>query len=325
MPDDAPDSPERTETYRMFDIVCLGEALGEFNAAPTEAGLFRFGLGGDTSNCAIAAARQQARVAYLSALGEDEAGTALRDLWQREGVDHTHVHTHPSAPTGLYFVNHGPEGHRFWYRRAGSAASLYGPQDLPRDLIARARVIHASGISQAISTTACDAVFEAFDHARANGVVTAYDTNLRLRLWPLARARAIIEAACALSDIVLPGLDDAAMLTGLSAPDAIVDHYLRKGARIVALTCGRDGSLVATPERRLRLPPVAVDCVDATGAGDCYDGAFLAEYVRSADAFAAGAYANVAAALSVRGYGAIGPIPLRHEVEARLTQERAGR
>jgi 2-dehydro-3-deoxygluconokinase len=307
----------------MFDIVCLGEALGEFNATHGEAGLFRFGHGGDTSNCAIAAARQSAKVAYVSALGDDEPGRSLRALWQAEGVDDSHVATVRDAPTGLYFVSHGPAGHAFSYLRAGSAASRYAPGDLPRKTIAGARVLQASGISQAISSSACDAVFEAFDLARASGVLTAYDTNLRLKLWPLARACAIIEAACALADIVLPGIDDAALLTGLSKPDAIVDHYLAKGAKVVALTLGKDGSLVATPDRRQMIVPVKVSAVDATGAGDCYDGAFLAEYVRTGDAFAAGAYANVAAALSTEGYGAIAPVPRRGQVEARMAAEAA--
>lgn len=307
----------------MTDIVCIGEPLGEFNATRGEAGEYRFGHGGDTSNCAIAAARQGARVAYAGALGNDEAGRSFRALWAAEQVDDAHVSTHPSAPTGLYFVAHGPEGHVFSYLRAGSAASLYGPTDLPRDLIASAKVVQASGISQAISASACDAVFEAFALARGLGVLTAYDTNLRLKLWPLTRARAIIHAACEMTDIVLPGLDDARLLTGLELPDAIVDFYLARGARVVALTLGVEGSLVATPERRQRFVPIKVEAIDATGAGDCYDGAFLAEYVRTGDAFAAGAYANVAAALSTQGYGAVAPLPRRAEVEARIAEETA--
>lgn len=309
----------------MFDVVCLGEALGEFNAAHGEAGMFRFGHGGDTANCAIAAARQEARTAYLSALGDDDAGRSFRALWQAEGVDDSHVATVADAATGLYFVSHGPSGHAFSYLRAGSAASRYSPADLPRQMIAQARVLQASGISQAISTSACDAVFEAFALARAAGVLTAYDTNLRLKLWPLARARSIIEAACAMSDIILPGIDDAMLLTGLSQPDAIADHYLSKGAKAVALTLGREGSLVATPARRQLMAPIRVDAVDATGAGDCYDGAFLAEYIRTGDAFAAGAYANVAAALSTEGYGAVAPMPRRAAVEARMALEATNR
>jgi 2-dehydro-3-deoxygluconokinase len=308
-------------TDTTIDILCIGEPLGEFNATRGEAGSFRFGHGGDTSNCAIAAARQGAKVAYAGALGDDAAGHSFRKLWAEEGVDDRFVATHPTAPTGLYFVDHGLQGHVFSYLRAGSAASLYGPRDLPRDLLGKVKVVQASGISQAISATACDAVFEAFALARAQGVTTAYDTNLRLKLWPLARARAIIHAACTMADIVRPGLDDATQLTGLSDPDAIVDFYLGLGAKVVALTLGQDGSLVATRERRERFVPIRVEAVDATGAGDCYDGAFLAEYVRTGDAFAAGAYANVAAALSTQGYGAVAPLPRRADVEARMAQE----
>ncbi|MGO4666497.1 sugar kinase [Bosea sp. 2RAB26] len=308
-------------TDKTLDILCIGEPLGEFNATRGEAGSFRFGHGGDTSNCAIAAARQGASVAYAGALGDDSAGRSFRELWARENVDDSHVTTHPTAPTGLYFVDHGPNGHVFSYLRAGSAASLCGPRDLPLDLVRSAKVVQASGISQAISASACDAVFEAFAAARASGVTTAYDTNLRLKLWPLTRARAIIHAACAMADIVLPGFDDATQLTGLSEPDAIADFYLGLGARIVALTLGHEGSLVATPERRQRFVPIKVDAIDATGAGDCYDGAFLAEYVRTGDPFVAAAYANVAAALSTLGYGAVAPLPKRADVEARMAVE----
>jgi 2-dehydro-3-deoxygluconokinase len=307
----------------MTDIVCIGEPLGEFNATRGEAGAYRFGLGGDTSNCAIAAARQGASVAYAGALGNDEPGRALRSAWAEEGIDDKHVSTHATAPTGLYFVAHGEQGHVFSYLRAGSAASLYGPADLPRELIASAKVVQASGISQAISASACDAVFEAFELARQNGVLTAYDTNLRLKLWPLTRARSIVHTACEMADIVLPGDGDAKLLTGLEEPDAIVDFYLRLGAKVVALTLGHEGSLVATPERRQRFVPIKVEAVDATGAGDCYDGAFLAEYIRTGDAFVAGAYANVAAALSTQGYGAVAPLPRRAEVEARIAAEAA--
>ncbi|CAM5764849.1 sugar kinase [Bosea minatitlanensis] len=311
-------------THSQIDLLCLGEPLGEFNATRAESGAFQFGQGGDTSNCAVAAARQGLSVGYVGALGDDMAGRSVRALWRREGVDDSHVATHPSAPTGLYFVDHGPSGHVFSYLRAGSAASLYGPGDLPLGLIGAARIVQASGISQAISASACDAVFTAFETARAAGVLTAYDTNLRLKLWPLARARAIIHAACAMADIVLPGLDDATQLTGLSEPDAIVDVYLGLGARVVALTLGHEGSLVATPVRRERFRPIKVDAIDATGAGDCYDGAFLAEYLRTGDAFAAGAYANVAAALSTQGYGAVAPVPRRADVEARMAAEARG-
>jgi 2-dehydro-3-deoxygluconokinase len=305
----------------MPDIIAIGEPLFELNQPRGEA-IFREGHGGDTSNCAIAAARQGASVAYVTAVGADQFGDSFLRLWQEEGVDTSAVTKSPVAHTGLYFITHGADGHVFSYMRAGSAASRLTPDDIPADMVRNARILHASGISQAISSSAADAVFAAMRIARAAGVTVSYDTNLRLRLWPLDRARAIIHAAVALADIVRPGIEDARHLTGLVEPDEIVDFYLSMGARIVALTLGPDGAIVATAERREVIPAIAVRLVDATGAGDMFDGAFLAEYLRTGDPFDAGRYANMAAALSTEGYGAVAPMPHRAAVEAAL---RAGR
>jgi 2-dehydro-3-deoxygluconokinase len=306
------------------DLICMGEPLIELNQTRPGEPHYLFGFGGDTSNCAIAAARQGAKVGYLTALGQDGFGDAFVELWASEGVDYSSVLRLAGPHTGVYFVSHGPGGHEFTYLRAGSAASRIGPRDVPRDYIARARILHLSGISLAISDSACDAALAAVEAAREAGVMVSLDTNLRLRLWPLPRARAIIGATAALSDILLPGLDDVRQLLGLDEPDAIVDHYLRQGARIVALTLGAVGALVATPERRERLKAHRVEAVDATGAGDTFDGAFLAEYLRTGDSFAAARWANAAAALATTGFGAVAPMPRRPEVEAFL-RDRGGR
>ena len=300
------------------EIVCIGEPLFELNQPAGET-VFRPGHGGDTSNAAIAAARQGARVAYVTAIGADQFGESFMDLWASEGVDTSAVARSQSAHTGLYFVRHGPDGHTFSYMRAGLAASRMTDQDVPTALIEGARVLHASGISQAISSSAADTVFTAMRVARAAGVLVSYDTNLRLRLWPLDRARGVIHAAAALADILRPSLDDAIHLTGLAEPDLIVDYYLSLGPRIVALTLGGRGALVATRDRRETVAPWPADVVDATGAGDMFDGAFLAEYLRGSDPFAAARYANVAAALSTGGYGAVAPMPRRAQVEAAMS------
>ncbi|TRW96250.1 sugar kinase [Paracoccus sp. M683] len=299
-----------------LDILCLGEPMMEFNQQPD--GSYRAGHGGDTANCAVAAARQGARVGMLTQLGKDAFGESFLNLWRAEGVDISAVRQLPDAHTGIYFVTHGPDGHEFSYLRAGSAASRMGPADLPDQALTSARILHVSGISQAISTSAADAVFAAIERVRSAGGLVSYDSNLRLKLWPLDRARAVIHAAMAQCDIALPGMDDAQLLTGLTDPEAIADFYLHLGAKVVALTLGADGSLVATPDRRERVAGRKVRAVDATGAGDTYDGAFLARVAAGDDPFAAARYANAAAALATQNYGAIEPMPRREAVEVFL-------
>jgi 2-dehydro-3-deoxygluconokinase len=105
-----------------FDLVALGEPLFEFNQTRGAGGDYAPGFGGDTSNCAVAAARLGARTAYVTRLGDDAFGRMFLDLWRREGVDVSAVGIDADAPTGVYFVAHGGNGHEFSYRRAGSAA-----------------------------------------------------------------------------------------------------------------------------------------------------------------------------------------------------------
>ena len=300
-------------------ILALGEPMVEFNQTGAVDGkLYLQGFGGDTSNFAIAAARQGANVGYVSALGDDAYGAMLRALWREEGVDQTHVSTDPKAFTAVYFVTHDADGHRFSFFRRGSAASRLGAAQLPRAAIESASVLHLSGISLAISKTACDAGLAAIALARGAGVRVSFDTNLRLKLWPLTRARRVTSAAIAASDICLPSHDDLAAITGLVEPEAMVDHCLRLGAGVVALKMGADGAWVADRHGRVRISPHRCRPVDATGAGDVFGGAFVARLVAGDDLESAGRYAAVAAALSTEGYGAVAPIPHAAQVVAAL-------
>lgn len=298
----------------MPDIVALGEPMVEFNQEPD--GRYREGFGGDTSNAIIAAARLGASTRYLTLLGEDRFGDAFMDLWRREEVNTLFVRRHVSAPTAVYFVNHGPAGHSFTYLRRGSAASLMSFTDFPSVAFSGAKYLHVSAVSQAISYSARDAVGQAVEWAQQAGARLSYDTNLRLRLWPIEEARVAIHATAHRAHILKTSIDDAQTLLGPLSPDTVADHYLSLGAEIVVVTLGADGALAATPSARERITPHMLDCVDATGAGDAFAGALLVSLTRGLDPFEAARFANAAAALATTGYGAVAPLPTRAAVEA---------
>ena len=310
-----------TPPATRLDVLTLGEPMIEFNqTAPGRPGFLQ-GFGGDTSNAAVAAARTGARAGHLTRIGDDAFGRMLLELWRTEGVCTEGVAVDPAAHTAVYFVTHGPRGHAFSYLRAGSAASRMRPDDVPLGLVRDARIVQASGISLAISTGACDAVLHAFDAARSAGATVALDSNLRLGLWPLARARATIGAAVAMADLFFPSLDDARALSGLEEPDAIVDWSHRLGAKAVLLKLGADGVLASDGTRRERIAGHRVDAVDATGAGDCFCGACLARLAAGDSLWEAARYANAAAALSTTGFGAVGPLPRPDAVRALLARD----
>ncbi len=309
-----------THPAKTLDIVALGEAMLEFNQtkgqAPGEPPLYLQGFGGDTSNAAIAAARAGARVAYLSRLGADRWGDRLMDLWQRENVATTAVLRDAQAPTGMYFVSHDAQGHHFSYARAGSAASRMQPQDLAhwQAPIAQSQWLHLSGISLAISSSACDTVFVAMQLAQNVGTRVALDSNLRLSLWPLARAQACIRQAVGLCDLFLPSLEDMTTLTGLTQAADIIAWSHAQGAAQVVLKLGADGALASDGQTQRTVPGHTVQVLDATGAGDCFAGNLLARLSAGDTLWDATTHANAAAALSVQAYGAVAPLPRREEV-----------
>jgi len=302
-----------------YDIISLGEPLYELNQQPD--GRFLAGFGGDTSNVAIAAARLGARTGFVTLVGADLFGDALLDLWRREGVDSTHIGRLDTAPTGVYFVTHGAGGHAFTYLRAGSAASCMTPQDIPAEALASTKYLHTSAISQAISGSAGEAVSHAMRMAREAGARLSYDTNLRLRLWSVDRARSTIAASAALADVLKTSREDAEVLTGLGEPPAIADHFLNLGARSVIVTLGTAGALLAAGDLRQTIPAYPARSLDATGAGDAFTGALLAELCAGRSLEEASHFASAAAALSTTGYGAVEPLPRREAVKALLNSE----
>jgi len=177
------------------------------------------------------------------------------------------------------------------------------------DTIEQSRWLHVSGISLAISASAFDTVLAAMQHARQAGTLVSLDSNLRLSLWPLARAQACIRQAMSLCHVFLPSWDDLNALTGLTQPEDIIAWCHAQGAPQVVLKLGAQGAIVSEHGHQTILPGHQVTPVDATGAGDCFAGNLLARLCAGDSLQVAAIYANAAAGLSVQGYGAVAPMP----------------
>ena len=278
--------------------------------------LFKRGWGGDTSNMTVAAARLDKACGYVCRIGDDEFGKSFLEMWQRENIDTSHVIVEGGSFTGAYFISivNGGE-HDFTYYRRGSAASHLSPEDIDPEYIKRAKIFHASGISQAISTSCQEAVFKAAGIAKKAGIMISYDPNIRLKLWTKDTARTVASYTIGLADIVMPSLKDAQLITGHSEPKKAAKEMLKIGAKIVAVKLGAEGCLVMTEDKTVRAPGFRVNVVDTTGAGDAFDGAFLTGILEGLTLRRTAEFANVTAALKTRGRGAVTPLPRREEIE----------
>jgi 2-dehydro-3-deoxygluconokinase len=306
------------------DVIALGEPMLEFNA--TEPGSlhqirnYEVSWGGDTSNFAVAVSRLGRSAGYICRLGDDDFGKILLDLWKHEGVDASHVILDKHAPTGIYFISRSGEKHSFTYYRSGSAASRLSADDIPGDYLAQAKVFHTSGISQAISESACEAAFYAIEVAREAGAFISYDPNVRLKLWDRERAQSTILETIRMADFVFPSLEDARVITGLDDPEQMARDLQRLGPKLVALKLGEEGALLATQDGLRHIEPFKVEVEDTTGAGDAFAGAFIVAYLDGLDLYECGRFANAAGALTCTDLGAVKPIPSREKVEELLRQ-----
>lgn len=308
-----------TPTPRLpLDILCFGEPMFEFSWLQKD--MIRPGIGGDVSNTAVAARRAGARAGMLTHLGRDNFGDHILQLYADEDIDASRILRKDDAPTGLYFIDYGPAGHQFSYRRAGSAASRVTPDDLAPEMFDHVGVLHISGITQAISDSSCAASIRAAELACEAGAKVSFDTNLRLNLWSAPQARAALDKILPLVDIVFPSIEDSEALFGTSDVTEICDRFLSSGVDMVVLTLAEKGAVVATPDSRDVIDAFPARLRDATGAGDTFDGAFLAEYCRSGDALSAARFACAAASVSVETVGAVASIPTRDSILARMQQ-----
>jgi 2-dehydro-3-deoxygluconokinase len=302
------------------EIVSLGEPMLEFNAETTgrlkDVSSFKRGWGGDTSNFAVAVSRLGGSVGYVCRVGDDEFGKCFLELWGTEGVDTSRVIVEENGFTGIYFISIKEEGeHDFTYYRVDSPASHLSIDDLDPKYIEDAKLFHTSGISQAISQSSRETVFQAMTIAKQSGVMVTYDPNLRLKLWPINTARAVTTYTFELADVIFPSIEDMRILLGPVSPEAAARQILKRGPKIVVIKLGADGCLVVTRDRVVRSPGFQVTPVDTTGAGDAFDGAFAVGLLEGWTIEETAVFANAVGALTTLGKGAVAPLPRRDQVD----------
>lgn len=262
----------------------FGEAMLEYHSM----GGTGLRYGGDTLNTAIHLARAGHEVAFVTAVGCDPISDALVDAWTREGIDTRFVLRHPDRSPGIYAIHLDRNGERsFLYWRDRSAArqmfALPGVDDALR--AARdARLVYFSLISLAIIDEAGRArLLELAGDRKRGGLAVAYDSNFRPALWPeLAGAQQVSRKAMHRCSIGLPTNTDEQQLWARDyADEAIARSWIEAGCETVAVKAAERGCVLASaddPEPRV-LEAKPVEVVDSSGAGDAFNGGFLAAWL----------------------------------------------
>jgi 2-dehydro-3-deoxygluconokinase len=258
-------------------IVLIGEAMLELSR---QGEAWRLGYGGDTLNTAIHIVRAGHDVAYLTAIGCDPLSAGLKAQWAAEGLDTSLILDHPTRATGLYAISTDDQGERsFSYWRDSSAArDMFALSGIEAALAAaeQADLIAYSLITLAILPLEARAqLFALCQRVRARGGKVAFDGNYRPRLWASAEdARAARDAAIACADIGLPTLEDERLLSGETSADAVAEHWRALGCGETIVKLVTEGTRL--PDGNILPPSEVLQPIDTSGAGDAFNGGYLA-------------------------------------------------
>lgn len=298
-------------------VAAVGECMLELSAR--DGGDWRMGFAGDTFNTLWALrALLPADVAadYITAFGDDPFSRDQIAFFRDHGIGVAKSPLIPGARPGLYAITlHGAE-RSFTYWRADAAARRLAddPAALRSSLDGR-RLVYFSGISLAIlEPTARDTLLDALRAVRAGGTTIAFDPNYRPRLWPSPEvARAAIAAALSVTDIALPTFPDEQALFGDDSPKATAERLAKAGVGEVVVKDGAAPALVAAAGEATSVPAVKVDAIDTTGAGDSFNGGYLAARLSGDGPVDAARRAHRVAAAVVRVRGALAPFETLRE------------
>jgi 2-dehydro-3-deoxygluconokinase len=296
----------------MKRFVSVGECMVEMSGG--EDGQYRLGFAGDTLNTAwYARARlgEEWEVDYVTALGDDIYSQQMVDFFDANGIGIGKIQKIMGRRPGLYLIHQADGDRHFTYWRGQSAARLMAERPgMLNAALEGADTVYFSGISLAIlPPRGRGALMQAIHRARQAGARVAFDPNERPALWtspPIMGST--ITAASILADVVLPTFPDERALFGDATPEAVAERYMSWGAEEVVVKNGADRAYVASRESSGYVAPLAdVVSVDPTGAGDSFNGAYLAARAAGATPLEAAVAGHALAAVVIGQRGALVP------------------
>jgi 2-dehydro-3-deoxygluconokinase len=275
---------------------------------------------GDAYNTAVYLKRSlpDAQVQFLTAIGDDAMTHAMQQRWRVHEIDEALAFPVAGGSAGLYLIETDASGERsFQYWRNDSAAKrwLAQLQERGESVLWGADMVYYSGITLAIlDPDERAAALELLARAGPHVGRIAFDPNVRLRLWqsPQVAAKTLL-AAIAACDIALPSSEDLAWLLRTTEPERQMDRLLEIGISEVALTLGAEGCAIAAGELRVQLSGQRFgSAIDTSGAGDAFNGVYLANRLKGRSPEQAGEAALRVASRVVTHAGAIVPESVSH-------------
>jgi ribokinase len=266
-------------------------------------------FGGKGANQAVGAARAGGNVTFVSCVGDDQFADMMIENFREDGIKTDYVFREKDIASGAALIMIDSKGNNYLSVAPGANYRLKKPHiDKVKNVIRDAEIVLLQ--------------YEVLPDTLEYIIEVCHSLGKKIVL-NLAPARPIGEEYLKKISILIVNEVEAEFLTGrsVSSPDEVEQAaaaLLDKGIETVIITLGEEGSYIATPEKKEKIPAFRVDAQDTTAAGDVYCGSLCVALVEGKSLQEAVRFANAASAISVTRLGAQPSAPTREEIESFL-------
>ncbi|BDU50169.1 carbohydrate kinase family protein [Haliovirga abyssi] len=314
----------------MFKVACIGEMLIDFICSDIDVDLengenFTKKAGGAPANVAIAISKLGGESFFIGKVGDDPFGKFLINKIKKNGVDISLVSIDKKNRTTLAFVSLQKNGERDFIFNRGADENLKF-SDINLENLKDAGIIHFGSATALLGGKLKKSYDSTLKYVKENGNFISFDPNYRVDLWK-DRIEEFIEKSIEYvkySDFVKVSEEELFLLTKKTKKEEAVKklHYL--GAKIVAVTLGKNGTLISNGKESKIVSSIKVKSIDSTGAGDAFIGAVLykisklekIEEINNMETLEEIVnFGNKVGAITCTKYGAMDALPTLEEVE----------
>ena len=312
---------------KKYEVVTVGLQCIDIVSSPVPADILQRDMtpvdsvqllpGGDALNQAIVLSRLGARTAIMGVVGRDALGDVLQKQLQRSGVEVLNARS--DVNTSISIVLPEQSGERHFVCQPGSNHALSW-EHIRADALKDAAFLSVGGC-MSLPGLDGEGMIRLLKTAKQCGAQTAMD----FRVSSAHFDRALMRETLKLTDYALPSEWEASVLTGEKHdPRKMAEGLREMGARNCIIKLGSAGCYVRAEGFEGMIPAYTCRCVDTTGAGDTFVGAFLYAKIRGWDIVRCARFANAAGSIAVEHPGANGAIHSPEQVLERMEQQTEG-
>lgn len=261
-------------------------------------------------------ARLGHRAGIIGGVGKDDFGRNLLDRMKADGVDITQVFESEVCSTGVAFVTYFSDGSRQFIFHMGNTPAVEAKVP-SEEVFEGIKYFHIMGCSLMAKRAFAKEILKTMKMAISKGAKVSFDPNIRKELLTDESVFEIVNEALKHTNVFLPGVSELLSITGKkSVEEAVKASFENQNLEVLALKDGSKGCDLYTRTEHIHVGAYPVEQVDATGAGDCFDGAFICGLLEGKSLKEAGQMAASAGALNAAAFG-----PMEGKISRETVQE----